>query len=58
MDEKEKKVAWTIEIGFYPGIVMGIRSYEEPEHTTHVLYLPFVDLALCILFFRAYPTSI
>ena len=30
MDEKEKKVAWTIEIGFYPGIVMGIRSYEEP----------------------------
>ena len=37
MDEKEKKVAWTIEIGFYPGIVMGIRSYEEPEHTTHVL---------------------
>ena len=24
MDEKEKKVAWTIEIGFYPGIVMGL----------------------------------
>ena len=48
MDEKEKKVAWTIETGFYPGIVIGIRSYEEPEHTTHVLYLPFVDLALCI----------
>ena len=48
MDEKEKKVAWSIEIGFYPGIVVGIRSYEEPEHTTHVLYLPFVDLALCI----------
>ena len=48
MDEKEKKVAWSIEIGFYPGIVMGIRSYEEPEHTTHVLYLPFVDLALTV----------
>ena len=48
MDEKEKKIAWTIEIGFYPGIVMGIRSYEEPEHTTHVLYLPFVDLALTV----------
>ena len=48
MDEKEKKVAWTIEIGFYPGIVMGIRSYEEPELTTHGRYLPFVDLALCL----------
>ena len=48
MDEKEKKVAWSIEIGFYPGIVVGIRSYEEPEHTTHVIYLPFVDLALTV----------
>ena len=48
MDEKEKKVAWSIEIGFYPGIVVGIRSYEELDQTTHVLYLPFVDLALTI----------
>ena len=48
MDEKEKKVAWSIEIGFYPGIVVGVRSYEEPDKTTHVLYLPFVDLALTV----------
>ena len=48
MDENEKKVAWSIEIGFYPGIVVGIRSYEELDQTTHVLYLPFVDLALTV----------
>jgi hypothetical protein len=48
MDENKKKVAWSIEIGFYPGIVVGIRSYEEPDQTTHVLYLPFVDLALTV----------
>jgi|TARA_R110001606_G_scaffold263253_1_gene411905 hypothetical protein len=46
--KKENKVSWTIEVGFYPGILAGIRTYEEPEHTTHVLYIPFVDLALCI----------
>ena len=48
MDKNEKKVAWSIEIGFYPGIVVGIRSYEELDQTTHVLYLPFVDLALTV----------
>ena len=41
-EEKE----WTISIGFYPGILFGFRSYEEVEQTTHVLYIPFVDLAL------------
>ena len=46
--KKENKVAWTIEVGFYPGVLLGIRTYEEPEHTKHVLYIPFVDLALCI----------
>ena len=44
--KKENKVAWTIEVGFYPGVLLGIRTYEEPEHTTHVLYIPFVDIAL------------
>ena len=48
MDENEKKIAWSIEMGFYPGIVVGIRSYEELDQTTHVLYLPFVDLALTV----------
>jgi hypothetical protein len=46
MKEDESKTAWTLEIGSYPGVLFGIRTYEEPEHTTVVLYIPFIDLAL------------
>ena len=48
MDNEDKKIAWSIEVGFYPGMLIGIRTYPEPEQTTHVLYLPFVDLALTV----------
>jgi len=48
MEENKKKIAWSIEIGFYPGILLGVRSYSEEDQITHVLYLPFVDLALTI----------
>ena len=37
---------WSLSIGTYPGIVVGIRSYEEESQTTHVAYLPFIDIAL------------
>jgi hypothetical protein len=37
---------WSITIGFYPGILFGFRTYEEKEFNTHVLYLPFIDIAL------------
>jgi len=37
---------WSIAIGFYPGILFGFRTYEEKDFNTHVLYLPFVDIAL------------
>jgi hypothetical protein len=39
---------WSFSIGFYPGILIGGRTYEEQEQSTHVLYLPFVDFALVI----------
>ena len=39
---------WELSIGLYPGIVIGIRSYVEKEFVEHVLYLPFVDIALKI----------
>ena len=48
MNNEDKKVAWSIEIGFYPGILLGVRSYPEEDQTTHVLYLPLVDLALTV----------
>tara|TARA_R110002167_G_scaffold106088_1_gene272366 strand:- start:429 stop:572 length:144 start_codon:yes stop_codon:yes gene_type:complete len=38
--------SWQLEIGFYSGIVFGVRTYEEETQTAHVFYLPFVDLAL------------
>ncbi len=46
MEINNEKNGWSLSIGFYPGILFGFRTYEEPDHTTHVLYLPFVDLAL------------
>ena len=38
--------SWSLSLGFYPGIVLGMRSYHEDKQTTHVLYIPFIDLAL------------
>ena len=43
-DKVEDK--WNLSVGLYPGILVGVRTYDEPGMTTHVLYLPFVDLAL------------
>ena len=42
---KENK-QWSLSLGTYPGIVVGMRSYEEESQTTHVIYLPFIDIAL------------
>ena len=37
---------WSITVGFYPGILFGFRTYVEKDFSTHVLYLPFIDIAL------------
>ena len=37
---------WELSIGFYPGILLGFRTYKEIKITNHVLYLPFVDACL------------
>lgn len=39
---------WKVQIGLYPGIVFGFRSYDNPNNRIHVLYLPFIDIALII----------
>ena len=39
---------WEFSIGFYTGIVIGIRTYKYPQYTSHVLYLPLIDLCLTI----------
>jgi len=45
MKEDKNKSAWALEIGFYPGFLIGIRSYEMEDSTIHVLYLPIIDVA-------------
>lgn len=39
---------WVLSIGLYPGILLGIRSYQSKILTDHVLYLPFFELCLTI----------
>ena len=39
---------WELSIGFYPGILLGFRTYKEIEKTNHVLYVPFVDVCITI----------
>ena len=39
---------WELTLGFYPGILFGIRTYQEEKYNEHVLYVPFVDIALII----------
>ena len=48
MKKNENQPAWVIEIGLYPGILIGFRSYIEEDIAIHVLYLPFFDIALKI----------
>jgi hypothetical protein len=42
----EDNVIWEFSFGFYKGILLGIRTYENEEFNTHVLYIPFIDFAL------------
>jgi hypothetical protein len=37
---------WSLEIGFYPGILFGYRVYEYEDALLHVLYIPFIDISL------------
>jgi uncharacterized membrane protein len=41
----ENNKGWAITIGFYPGVLIGVRSYYAEDMTSHVFYLPFFDIA-------------
>jgi len=52
-----KYTEWELTVGLYPGILLGFRSYNlegldsdnnEFVQSSHVFYLPFVDLCLTI----------
>jgi|TARA_R110000823_G_scaffold1687_13_gene6618 hypothetical protein len=36
--------AWEVNIGIFPGVLFGIRQYEEDYKTDYVLYLGFIDI--------------
>ena len=40
---------WELSVGFYPGIIIGFRTYPQERCNNHVLYLPFVDICLTII---------
>ena len=42
---------WELSVGFYPGVLIGFRTYPTTKNSnveSHVLYLPLVDLCLTI----------
>ena len=39
---------WELSFGFYPGVLIGFRTYKERRKTNHVLYIPFVDACLTV----------
>ena len=43
-------IGWEMSLGFYPGILLGFRTYSEDYKANHVLYLPFIDI--CITVYR------
>ena len=43
-----KKKDWELSFGFYPGILLGFRTYAEVNKSNHVLYLPFIDICFSI----------
>ena len=42
----EEEKGWTLTVGLYPGILLGARTYSYADSVLHVIYLPFIDIAL------------
>jgi len=41
---------WDLSVGLYPGILLGMRTYHGINKTSHVFYLPLVDLCIDIYY--------
>ena len=41
-----------ISLGLYPGVLLGVRSYEyaSGELIDHVIYIPFVELCISVYY--------
>ena len=46
-----KHTSWELSAGIFPGLLLGIRSYEDGEfQTDHVLYLGIFDICLTLYY--------
>jgi len=42
---------WEMSTGIFPGILFGIRTYEDGDYQVdHVLYLGFIDICLSLYY--------
>jgi hypothetical protein len=48
MSEEKKIKGWAISLGMYPGFLIGMRTYRADGVTSHVIYVPFFDIAIQI----------
>ena len=50
MQEKGNNLSgqWAVSLGFYPGVLIGMRTYRNDDITSHVFYVPFFDIAIQI----------
>ena len=39
---------WELSFGTFPGLLFGIRTYQDESRTNHVIYIGFVDACLTI----------
>ena len=56
-----KKTYWEVSFGFYPGILIGFRTYQEEDivewdgdqasmtERNHVVYIPFIDICIKLI---------
>jgi hypothetical protein len=44
--EDKENSDWNISIGFYPGLLIGMRTYYSEDYVQHVIYLPLIDIAI------------
>jgi len=39
---------WELSFGTFPGLLLGIRTYQEDKRNNHVIYLGFLDICLTV----------
>lgn len=44
-----KNKNWELSLGFYTGLLLGVRTYKQKNRIDHVIYLPFmIDICITI----------